>query len=126
MIKSFDNETVTSTRKAIMEKLNELKELGLDIKLGSISYSDTMFTTKMTVSLSSAGTLEEQTYLNSYEGKMNPSLLHMKFRFENKEYIFRGFKPKARKNNAIIEDESGNKYVLPFSRIQKILIDTSK
>jgi len=101
-IKQFTGTNLKQVRKEIETKLEELKALGLDVSIGNISYDDTKFTTKMTVSLASAGDIYEQEFKSKcdYFG-MKEDLVGTTFTLRGKEYVFRGFRPNARTKRAL-------------------------
>ncbi len=104
-IESFNKNNLSEVRAQIQEKLNELKELGLIIELGNISYSDLTFTTKMTCALSSAGNKYSAEFMKKYMiHGMSKEHLGKTFMLNGQKHKFIGFKPGARTNIAIYEN----------------------
>jgi hypothetical protein len=93
-IESFNKTNLKDVREQIQNKLNELKELGLTIELGSISFDKSSFTSKVTCSLSDHG----DKYSIEFDGRhlmygMTKDQLGKTFYLNGNKCKFMGFKP---------------------------------
>ncbi len=107
-ITEFKKSNMTAVREEIQTKLNELKKLGLEISLGNIRYDTEQFTSKMTVRLEGAQDPNEKEFERSKEYFKHRHALGKDVQLQGKTYTFVGFKPRARKNKAIIETAKGS------------------
>lgn len=115
-IANFNKQNLPSVRAEINTKLAELKALGLDIKMGNIS-----FTAKINCRLEGAS--------DPYAEEFNSSGMTYKYKdaigkavtFLGGTYTFKGFKPGSRVKRAIIEKGS-KMYRVNFSSISDQLI----
>jgi len=108
--KNFGDEKVLDeVSKAVKDKLAELEELGIYVKLGNISYTDTNYTTPCTVSI-----VDEDEYSIEYNKKSKSYFdlknvgLGIEFKKGAKTYKLRGFIPRARTNIVVFEDIKTN------------------
>lgn len=119
----FTHTNLKNVRKEIDEKLAELKALGLNIQIGTISYNDNSFTTKLTCTVDSAGDMYAAEYNRkcSFYGMPN-GIVGTTFAQGTKTYKFRGFKPNARTKIAIYEDVYTNAlFVTSIDQLKKYL-----
>jgi hypothetical protein len=122
-IESFNKTNLKYVREQIQNKLNELKELGLTIELGSISFNESSFTSKVTCSLSDHG----DKYSIEFDRRhmmygMSKEHLGKTFLLNGNKCKFLGFKPGARVNVALFEDlVKCSKYVTSVEQILKYM-----
>ncbi len=121
-IKQFNKTNIEHVRKEIQTKLNELKKLGLEIYLGNIRYDAEEFTSKITVRLEGAQDPMEKEFKLSKEYLQYKHALGKEVQVQGKSHNFVGFKPRARKNKAIIE-RNGKSWRIGFSAIKDQLTD---
>jgi hypothetical protein len=121
-IKSFNKQTVSTARSEINKKLAELQELGLTIELGNISFDNDSFTGKITCSLQDAENEYAKEFKRSMDFVILGDIINKTFPHEGGTATFLGFKPRARKNNAIFE-MNGKKFRIAFSLIRNLLVD---
>lgn len=120
-IANFNKQNLPSVRAEINTKLAELKALGLDIKMGNISFTNSSFTAKINCRLEGAS--------DPYAEEFNSSGMTYKYKdaigkavtFLGGTYTFKGFKPGSRVTRAIIEKGS-RMYRVNFSSISDQLI----
>ncbi len=118
-ITEFTKENLKDVRQKINEKLAELNEIGINLELANISYDSTSFSAKIKASIQ--GSDDEFKKLFIREAKyydMNPTDIGRKFMSNGKEYIFRGFKPRARKNIVIAEAGNGQLYRMGVKNVK--------
>ena len=129
---AFNRDSVKDARHEIEVKLEELRKLGLGIKLGNITYNGSSFTSKIECVILNGNTSSRSEDITKklYENAFNSSFEFITFgnaigksiMFMNKKYIFLGFKPGARKRRAIIQDcISGKNYRVDFNSIKSLL-----
>ena len=121
-IKEFNKASLTQVRKEIDIKLKELSVLGLEVSIGNISFDSDSFTSKLTCRLVGA----EDEYAKDFKRNamffdMKPEQLHQSFNSNGKTFKLRGFKPRARKDIVIVEDEKGSLYRMDVERVAKAL-----
>jgi len=115
---NFTRENMEDVLTLIDAKLAELKELGLDIKLGNMRFDSESFTSKIECRLKGgsdiyAATFEKSNFSIGYENAVGQAVV-----FSGKKYIFRGFKPRARQKHAILDLEGkGDLYRVEFSMV---------
>lgn len=121
-ITTFDKSSVKVTIDVIQSKLDELKEFGLDIQLKNTRYDADSFTSKIEVRLENAEDEFSKAWNHSFDSTMNKDItVGQTFDFNGKEHIFRGFKPRARTNHAIVEDAKGSLYRMDFERVKQLI-----
>ena len=121
-IKEFNKASLATVRKEIDMKLKELSALGLDISIGNISFDSDSFTSKLTCRIRGG----EDEYAKDFKRNaiyfdMKPEQLNQSFKDNGKTFKLRGFKPRARTNIVIVEDEKGSLYRMDTERVSKLL-----
>lgn len=114
----FNKQNMNHVRAEINRKLEELEQLGLNIKLGNISYTDTNFTAKIECSLVGGPSKFETEFKRSFEFRNHPNAIGKTVEINGKKFIFCGFIPRARKNHAAIEDMNGKSFRCNFDSIK--------
>jgi len=104
-IKQFDKPTLGHIRKKLQVHLDQLqKELGIELKLGNITYRASLFTGKLTGTIEGHDQEAEdyKQYAQFYE--LKPEWLGQRIRWtDGKMFTIKGLNTKARKNKVIIE-----------------------
>jgi hypothetical protein len=109
MIKVFDKTNVGDARDLINAKLAELECLGISVSLGQITYTDSTFTGKMKCNIVGQDDEYAVEFKRHGESVSFSDAVGKEIIFKNKKYIFRGFKPRARKSRGILECMSTGK-----------------
>lgn len=117
----FTKENMQSVREDIQTKLDELRALGLIVELKNITYEKDAFRGKIEARLENADTPEVKEFKKSIEGRKNPEFLDLNIKLGDKKYQFIGFKPRARKNKALIKTFDGDIYRIDFNFIKREL-----
>ena len=106
-ITKIDKKEIKEIKEEIREALKCLERLGLEVKLGNTSYDSTSFKTDIKISIVGSDDEYAKDFKRNYMCFDIPlSTLNTHIMFNGEAYIFRGFKPKARKNICIIERAS--------------------
>lgn len=103
-ISKFNSTNIKEVRSLIDQKLAELAELGLTIKLGNISYDENSFKSQVMVTLTEAGDAYAVEF--NKKAKYTGSKLVPGQKVKNSQgqiVIFRGYKPNARTKICIFE-----------------------
>lgn len=106
-ISKFNSSNIKEVRSLIDQKLAELAELGLTIKLGNISYDENSFKSNVMVTLTEAGDIYAVEF--NKKAKYNGSKLVPGQKVKNSQgqiVIFRGYKPNARTKICIFEQHN--------------------
>lgn len=120
-IANFNKQNLPGVRIQIDAKLAELKALGLDIKLGNITFTSSGFTGKIGCRLEGAGDTYAEEFERSVYTVMYKNAVGKIVTFLGDTYTFKGFKPNARIKHAILE-RGGKKYRVNFDLISDQLI----
>lgn len=120
-VTSFSKQNLPEIRKQMNEKLNELKALGLDIKVGNINFTSSSFTAKIECRLENALDVYAEAFDQSFESRNLKNAVGTPVTFMGKVYIFKGFKPKARVKQAIVERDN-KQFRIEFSAIRSQLL----
>lgn len=118
MITLFNKSVVQDVRKEIDAKLAELKYLGLDIELGNIRFSDSNFTAQLKCNIQGGDDEFVAAYKDRFESDLYPDAVGSVIMLDGKKFTFRGFKPRARTNRAIIENARGDLFRARFSTFE--------
>ena len=106
---NFNKGNIKSVREQIQKKLDELKALGLEINLKNMRYDSSMVDAKMTITVVGGEDEYASEFKRVAQGFAKPDAVGKTIAFMGKKYIFRGFRPRARKSKALIEDVSTGK-----------------
>ena len=128
---SFDKASVQAARKEIDMKLAELRVLGLDIRLGNISFTSGSFKSKIECSITDGSIVNpadrdkkkyEDEFKRSFESAQYPNAIGKVIVFSGKLFKFVGFRPNVRTKRAIILDvKNGRNYRINFDSIKSSL-----
>ena len=117
----FAKSNIKNAREDIQKKLDELKELGLEISIGNIKFRDDEFTTKIIVKVQGTEADEIREFRRSFESTFcRDDAIGSLVKLQGETFEFKGFKPRARKNKAIIENDKGS-YCCQFHAIESQL-----
>lgn len=117
MYTELGKNNIKDVRSEVQKKLEELRELGLDIQMGTIRYDDSSFRVKVTGTLTNSPTLPK-LQLASESEIYNPENKGRKVKVHGKIFTFMGVAPNARKNKCIIKTPRNKEYVCPPSAME--------
>lgn len=123
-VTKINHSNIQEIRLEIQKKLDELKILGLNISLGNIRFDDDSFRTQMNVRVEGAEPLYVKEFKKSTDFFNHPNAIGKVVDFDGGKFEFLGFKPRARKNKALIKDlRNGKEFVTKFYFIKRQLTD---
>jgi len=120
-VTSFSKQNLTEIRAEINAKLAELKSLGLDIKLGNVSFNANSFSGKIECRLEDAPDVFTETWNKSLKSYGIKDALGKPVIIAGKYYVFKGLRPRARVKDAIVERD-GKKFRINFEAIRSQLL----
>lgn len=122
-ITKFTKTNLNNVRTEINKKLKELESLGLDIKLKGITFDDTYFNAKIECSIvGSADEYEREFQYNTFASQIPKDFVGKTFVSSGEIWIFRGYKPRARKDIVIAENKKGQLYRMDVKRVEKVIL----
>ncbi|MDD2505284.1 MAG: hypothetical protein PHF21_03300 [Bacilli bacterium] len=126
-ITSFNKTNLAEVRKEIEAKLDELKDLGINISLGTISFDSDSFKARLSCDIINSdlnginSTIYSKEFYKYFMISQYPNAIDKEVKFGGLTYTFLGFKPNARTKKAII-GRNGTTYRVEFYSIESQLI----
>jgi hypothetical protein len=121
MFTEFNQESIEYFREEIQSKLDELAELGIVVTLGNIRYGNTNFNGKIEVAFQNGPDKYENEFNRSIYKKQYPDAIGKTVTLSSGTYTFCGFRPRARKQKALIKNSAGKTFRVDFSVISSQL-----
>lgn len=116
-ITKLDKTNIKGVRDSIQKKLDELKDLGLDIQLKSIRYEDYKLTSRIEVKVNSPEATKVITDKKVSADNANLQAVGLyvgyKFRVDGDDYTVTGWNSRARKYPVKAENALGKSYKFP-------------
>jgi hypothetical protein len=109
MIKQFDKSNLKEIRTAVDIALAGVgSQFGIKIKIGNMNFGDHTFTSKVEASVVGVDTRVEEWSRHFWKFDLSEDWLHKTFTHNNDEYKIVGLRPRATKNQILIERNPSN------------------
>ena len=124
MITQFDKASLKQVRREVGKVLSELGEtLGITLKIGNISYQDNTFTTRLEGSVSGFDQRSTEWAVHFQKFDMEEDWLGKTLQYGDQAYKIVGLRPRARKQQILIERD-GKTYQVDPSLIRSKMATT--
>ena len=124
MITQFDKASLKQVRREVGKVLSELGEtLGITLKIGNISYQDNTFTTRLEGSVSGFDQRSTEWAVHFQKFDMEEDWLGKTLQYGDQAYKIVGLRPRARKQQILIERD-GKTYQVDPSLIRRKMATT--